>query len=57
MSENFWGPYPPKRKWQFWVGIHGIEFGDRETGKSHTQIGFVWVVLVGYGVYELVKHL
>jgi len=54
-EENFLGPYPPKRKWQVWIGIHGVEFGDRKTRESHTQIGLFWIALVGWGLYKLIS--
>jgi len=44
-----------KLKWQFWISMSGLCWGDRSTGKHHTQIGFVWVALVGYGLYELIS--
>jgi hypothetical protein len=44
-----------KLKWQFWIGTGGLYWGDRETGVHHTQIGFFWVMLVGFGLYELIR--
>jgi hypothetical protein len=44
-----------KRKWQFWVGTGGLYWGDRSTGEYHTQIGFFWVILVGWGLYEMIS--
>jgi hypothetical protein len=44
-----------KRKWQFWISTHGLCWGDRSTGEYHTQIGFVWVALVGFGLYEMIS--
>jgi hypothetical protein len=46
-----------ERKWQFWIGPYGLMWGDRSTGQAHTQIGFVWVFLAGWGVYAILKHL
>jgi len=45
------------RKWEFFVHDWAFCFGDRNTRKAHTQIGFAIVMLLGWGVYWLVKHL
>jgi hypothetical protein len=44
-----------KRKWQFWISPQGLCWGDRETGQAHTTIGLFWVMLVGFGLYELIR--
>jgi hypothetical protein len=50
------GVYVP-RKWDFWIADYALCWGDKETRKSHTQIGFAIVFLIGWGVYWVVKHL
>lgn len=44
-----------ERKWQFWISPQGLCWGDRKTGVHHTQIGFFWVILVGWGLYEMIS--
>ncbi len=46
-----------ERKWDFWMDNWALCFGDRSIGKAHTQIGFAIVLLLGWGVYWLLKHL
>ncbi len=41
-----------KRKWQVWLSSRGVCFGDRATGQDHTEIGYIFVFLVGYGLYQ-----
>ena len=46
-----------KRKWQFFLSSRGICFGDRTTGEAHTEIGYLFVLLAGWGLYWLAGKL
>lgn len=51
-------PVPPEpRKWEFFIKDWSLSWGDRTTRKAHTQIGFAIVMLLGWGLYWVVKHL
>lgn len=45
------------RKWQFWPGPFGVNWGDRATGRAHTTVGWVWVALALYGLYSLAARV
>jgi hypothetical protein len=45
------------RKWQFWIGPGGLNWGDRSTGRAHTTVGLLWVLLALYGLYWLAARV
>jgi hypothetical protein len=56
IEHGYLAPAAP-RKWEFFIDHFSLCFGDRSTKKAHTQIGFAIVLLLGWGVYWVLKHL
>jgi hypothetical protein len=45
------------KKWQFWPGTNGLNWGDRGTGQAHTTVGYLWVFLALWGLYSLAARV
>ena len=48
------GVAAPFHKWQFWFSKHALCWGDRKSGTTYHEIGYLWVFVIVWGIGHFV---